>query len=330
MRGEKFLNDLEGLHQSGYPGEDSMRAKAERLMRDQMMGTMEFPKSASAPDRMKMRLYKKGGHVKKYADGGRVAEHEHEGEMMPRLSRHKKAHDAEHGLLHDEFFPSKFRHGGHARKKAAVTSEHRKAMKGRTKSKEDHLARNFIPEDFYEGVVHTPKLNVESLREGARMKKGGSAHNMHSDGHHPAFNEFGKHGQVYHNRKGGKVHKAAGGSMYKKGGHAHHAHKHHHKMAEGGHMKKINYEAEMMGTKHHKSHPNYESEMMGEKCLAKASKTVGKNPHHPHKEPFDASHGTVFRKGGRVHKAAGGAAKVRKGVASPAGNQISKRVVKGR
>lgn len=84
---------------SGYQGADSMRAKAEK-----MLGTHEIkePKgSFSSTDHDKMRLFKKGGHVKK-------------------------------------------------------TSEMRKTMKNRTKSK-----------------VHTPPLNIESQSAMRNMRKGG-------------------------------------------------------------------------------------------------------------------------------------------------------------
>src|SRR6266850_4680627 len=61
-------------YQAGYPGEDSMRAKAERLMRAEIAGTpMTLPASHSTPSHEKMRLYKKGGHVKGHED----KEHHH-------------------------------------------------------------------------------------------------------------------------------------------------------------------------------------------------------------------------------------------------------------
>ena len=56
-------------YEAGYPGEDSMRAKAERLMKEELMKTpMHLPASHSTPSHEKMRLYKKGGHVKKHKE----------------------------------------------------------------------------------------------------------------------------------------------------------------------------------------------------------------------------------------------------------------------
>lgn len=51
--------------QAGYPGEDSMRKKAQQLLGKELSMTAKEPQlSASAPGREKMRPYKKGGPVK--------------------------------------------------------------------------------------------------------------------------------------------------------------------------------------------------------------------------------------------------------------------------
>ena len=56
---------------SGYKGKDSMRAQAEKAIGAAVRGA-EGPEkmSKSAPQNLKPRLYKKGGHVKKMNDGG--------------------------------------------------------------------------------------------------------------------------------------------------------------------------------------------------------------------------------------------------------------------
>lgn len=59
------MNDLSTKYQAGYPGEDSMRSKAERLMRHEMQSMPSERESASSVGREKFRLYKKGGPVKK-------------------------------------------------------------------------------------------------------------------------------------------------------------------------------------------------------------------------------------------------------------------------
>ena len=81
-------------YQAGYPGEDSMRSKAERMFRDEMAkGSSSMraaPESASAPDRMKRRPYAEGG----YATGGETRA---EGGEM-RRGGHKKTHVRRHPM----------------------------------------------------------------------------------------------------------------------------------------------------------------------------------------------------------------------------------------
>lgn len=50
-------------HNPGYPGHDAMRENAERLFKDEPLNREAYTRSASAPDREKIRPYKKGGHV---------------------------------------------------------------------------------------------------------------------------------------------------------------------------------------------------------------------------------------------------------------------------
>jgi hypothetical protein len=57
---------------AGHHGKDSMRDNARKIMGKEMSQSMEVRTSASAPSKLKPRLYKKGGHVKKYAEGGMI------------------------------------------------------------------------------------------------------------------------------------------------------------------------------------------------------------------------------------------------------------------
>lgn len=51
-------------YKSGFAGDDHMRNKAEREFRSEMNGLdMHVPESTTSRSRMKMRMYKKGGHV---------------------------------------------------------------------------------------------------------------------------------------------------------------------------------------------------------------------------------------------------------------------------
>lgn len=53
-------------YEAGYPGEDSMRSKAERMFREEMKGAhmdKQAPRSMSAPEHENMRYFKKGGRV---------------------------------------------------------------------------------------------------------------------------------------------------------------------------------------------------------------------------------------------------------------------------
>ena len=116
---------------SGYPGEDSMRDKAKKLLGHEFANTpMTKPASMTTPSREKMRLFKKGGHVehehpkahKKLAHGGHA-------------KHHKGSGDEQGGHLTDEHFPKKMKlnvenfreasamkRGGHADKKCVKRS----------------------------------------------------------------------------------------------------------------------------------------------------------------------------------------------------------------
>lgn len=63
-------------YKAGYVGSDSMRTKAENLLKHEFDTTpMERPSSFSSPDKSKMRLFKKGGAVR----GGCHKGEKHEG-----------------------------------------------------------------------------------------------------------------------------------------------------------------------------------------------------------------------------------------------------------
>ena len=92
--------DFDELHYfAGYPDDDSMREKAKRLMLEEMMGTqMTMPGSITEPGREKMRMYKKGGHVKHhkhYAAGGDEHAYEHE-EIHPFHGEEARHHESTH------------------------------------------------------------------------------------------------------------------------------------------------------------------------------------------------------------------------------------------
>jgi len=57
-------------NQSGYVGKDKMRSNAEKIMGEMGKTSLEVKMPTSAVDKEKMRPFKKGGCVKKYAAGG--------------------------------------------------------------------------------------------------------------------------------------------------------------------------------------------------------------------------------------------------------------------
>lgn len=326
-------------HKSGYHGADSMRDKAEKLIRDEMAGVdMHFPRSASQPGREKIRLYKKGGHVKGcYDEGGpvkrpiMVSPKEHDEEMNYRIPEGKEG-------------KSHYKKGGHA--KAKVTSPQRRAMKGRERDSKQ------FPN------MPTPPLNEESIHGAMRMKKGGKPpeHMFPHGNFHPQNMSHGGHHEVHHHhhyKKGGAVKKAHGGHFEhgkvdgESMGHGEHRYsnsemhyefpKRLHKAGdkpaykEGGHVgKHINYEDDFVG-EGKKGKGSYESWMMGEKCVKHVDKSMGDthkkgyykkgghvaNPNHGQvfgnhaedKHPNAAQH--TFKKGGKVKMAMGGVGKIR-------------------
>jgi hypothetical protein len=379
MKGIVMKQDFDEQHYfAGYPGEDSMREKAKRLMLEEMMTTaMNKPSSITAPGREKMRLYKEGGHVKKHHkhyrdehkhhhkhhhghheggemhhhghhhhDGGDVHAYEHEaihpfhGEEARHHSSYKhggETHSYERGpgYKHGGKVHHKHHHGHHShhehhehhghhehgskeRKRAHLhhlqreglhKTEHalakeRKLSDGgylmpRTHPKMGHhpethqrqtYRQDYAPKNIEGGQltnlhIPTPKLNVETVREYQHMHKGG---HMHKPSHHK------KHHHSHH-----KVKRATGGTVYE------------HEMRgvhPASHLTKINYEKDMKGVK-----PVHIPNMAG---------SSRKNP-----GAMDESFGSVFHKGGKACRgghmakkmAAGGAGKVRKGVADKFG-----------
>ena len=200
--------------------------------------------------------YKKGGHHKHHSDGGV----HHQSDLFP-MHRHeesgmKRTGNGHHPETHQRRHTSKNIEGG------SLTNLH----------------------------VPTPKLNVESIREMEKMRKGGHMHKKH----HSHVKKFAAGGTVYEHEMVGE----------KPGSHKH-----------------VNYEKDMKGM-----HPSRVPHMTG---------TTRKNP-----GACDESFGTVFKRGGKASKggkfatggkvklAAGGAGKIRHGVADKFGRpKMAKRVM---
>jgi hypothetical protein len=91
------------MFKAGYHGKsDVLRSNAEKMMGSEMKQSLGQRTSASAPSKLKPRLYKKGGSVKsKFADGGLI------GDMQPSMVQP----DAMNPAI------SQFKRGGHAKKK---------------------------------------------------------------------------------------------------------------------------------------------------------------------------------------------------------------------
>lgn len=141
---------------SGYPREDSMRAKAHKLLAHEFATTpMSKPASMTTPSREKMRLYKKGGHVK-HEHESHEKHHRHEQAEHKRAKLHKRE---EAGLrkIHREIEAEKhLKHGGHAKHRRDGDEQG------------GHLTNEYFPKQM--------KLNVENFREATGMKHGGHAH----------------------------------------------------------------------------------------------------------------------------------------------------------
>lgn len=262
------------LLMSGYPGEDSMRKKAERVLGEEMaMTKKEFPEGFSAPSREKVRLYRKGGHV-------RGLNKEQTDLVLP----HRRK--GEYGSNKSMTAAQAMRKGGDVK-------------------------------------VRTPKLSIQSMHEAEELRKGGRAH-------HRRHHEEEK-------RRGGHARYARGGHInYEKDMMGEHACAEPRKVrpehqkgafdASYGEYKEQGYRRG--GRAHHKRYArggsvNYESEMMGETARSRPREV------HPRDMGFDASYGEYkekgFRKGGHTMKRAmGGAAKVRKGMATKEGRIIRK------
>lgn len=193
---------------SGYAGEDSMRAKAHKLLADEFANTpMTKPASMTTPSREKMRLYKKGGHVKHHE-----LEHHEKKEKKP--VRHHKEHHREggeagghltnlhlpkHMKLNVENFreATGMRKGGHAHKKHHVKRAH-----GGSVYEHDMLGEH--------PSRKTPHINYEHEMMGEHAEKKASSRNFKA----PAREVFdASHGQ--YKKKGGCVKKMAAGGVAK-------------------------------------------------------------------------------------------------------------------
>lgn len=177
-------------YEAGYPGEDSMRTKAERLMKEELMKTpMTLPASHSTPSHEKMRLYKKGGHVKAHHSHKNNKEHE-------RIKLHKMQH---HGLEMAE---------------KGLNKERKLSHGGRANEQGGHLTNLHLP--------HKVKLSIQSVKEAEGMRKGGRTHHKKHHMHHeesmhhePHMHEHHEHRMHHsHHHKKHHAHKAEGGSIF--------------------------------------------------------------------------------------------------------------------
>ena len=147
-----MLEKITEGYKAGYPGEDSMRTKAERLFKGEMASTpMNMPASFSAPANNKMRLYKKGGSVKKDIEGGSLTD--------LHLPRHKsKVASMKGGMKKGGHC---YKEGGHVLKFPGSTPyEHH--MVGESKGK---------PHINYESNMKGEKVVRCAKKEGGRVEK---------------------------------------------------------------------------------------------------------------------------------------------------------------
>lgn len=390
--------DFDEMHYfAGYPGNDSMREKAKRLMLEEMMGTqMNMPGSMSEPGREKMRMYKKGGHVHKHhkhhshhshehamhkIKGGLVHEpHSYEHEAIhPYHGQEDRHHESTHAHRHGyhsggpahERGPG-YKKGGHAHHKHHAHHEHHdhESAKERKRAHLHHMQREGLHETE-RALAKEKKLSHggHAHERGPGYKKGGH-HHMHDggqpnllpmhrheesgmkrlgNGHHHETRQHETYRNKYtpKNIEGGSltnlhvptpklnVESIKGAEMMHKGGHMHrHTHKKHHhpvKKAAGGTV----YEREMRGVHpaSHLSKINYEKDMKGVKPshIPHMTGTTRKNP-----GALDESFGSVFKRGGKACAggkakkfAAGGAGKVRHGVADKFGRPNMKKMKMG-
>lgn len=189
------MKNLEGNMRfaSGYAGDDSMRAKAHKLLADEFANTpMTKPASMTTPSREKMRLYKKGGSVKgdekKMSHGGRADKDTEAGGHLTNL------HLPKHMKLNVENFREAdgMCKGGsahkHPLKKARGGSVYERHMDG------EHPSRK------------PPHVNYESEMMGEtpeRKAQGGKSLSR------PSHVTDASHGQ--YKKKGGSIKMAAGG-----------------------------------------------------------------------------------------------------------------------
>ena len=345
---------------SGYHGEDSMRAKAERMFREESPErNREVPGSYMAKSREKTRFYAKGGHVK-----GREVKHsmdksQHDMKIprvgkTPKLNvenfqeaeRMKKGgkarHRAEGGAMADGGSMATYRRGGKSKKHhyadggfAANLPPQLQAqmqnamMQAAANGRSDQpTAGTFMPGAGMQKAAFKKGGKVRHKADGGMMQNA-YQNNMASN----ALNSMGsamKRGGHAHKKR----HKAEGGAMaeggrmatggamsaMKKGGHAH---KKHHKKdcyAAGGHVRN--------------HYGTYESDMMGEHHGASnhyrdyVADMMGEHGEHgptTHRH-MGRSKGTPFAEGGY---AMGGVGKYRHGEATKSGHQIGHAKAKG-
>lgn len=221
--------------QSGYHGEDSLRNKAERWAKQELMGAEggNVPASMSAPQNTKMRPFKKGGRCSggKMAEGGKTFP---AGYFSNRKSMQQSGAQMAVGgrAMSDDYRERGVRHG---------LNRDQTDMHIPTRSRND-ASRN-MPAERAERLARggNMRLNVESPREYKRegMKRGGYEHEKHHyekkhGKNHKGFGGLlgGLGGSFFGGPMGGMLGSTLGNLLpFKEGGRVHH--KRHHR-AEGG------------------------------------------------------------------------------------------------
>lgn len=231
-----------------------------------------------------------------YRHGGKVAHSHHGGKEKKRAHLHKLQKKGLHEVERNISKEMHLSRGGHAVHHMNEHLDHPMRDRHHPETHQHQQFRNeYHPRDIEGGQltnlhIPTPKLNVESIKGAKMMKRGG--HSKHHHSHHHENHE--------HHKK--RVHKAAGGTVYE------HEMRGEHPGAPRG---RINYEKDMKGV-----YPAHVPSYTGSKR---------KNP-----GACDQSFGSVFKKGGSARKyAAGGAAKVRKGVSDAAGRPVLRKMKMG-
>lgn len=225
--------------QSGYHGEDSLRNKAQRWAKQELMGAEggNVPASMSAPQNTKMRPFKKGGRCSggKMAEGGKTFP---AGYFSNRKSMQQSGAQMAVGgrAMSDDYRERGVRHG---------LNRDQTDMHIPTRSRND-ASRN-MPAEKAERLARggNMRLNVESPKEFKRegMRRGGYEHEKHHyekkhGKNHKGFGGLlgGLGGSFFGGPMGGMLGSTLGNLLpFKEGGSAH---RKGHRRAEGGPVRK--------------------------------------------------------------------------------------------